>query len=132
MEGIDFLYRCSFPAFSLVDCFPFGKHKENRERERERERERRSERDRGSRIRRTVFPEPCRKFALAEAVRVLMVRHRLNTKYLANGTRGWSRYFQGDVHQRKMIGPRLETRRVLAIKWSYRDELARRFDSSDF
>lgn len=38
--------------------------------------------------RRTVFSRLCRRFALAEAARVSIVRRRLNTKYPANGTRG--------------------------------------------
>ena len=84
--------------------------------------------------RRTVFSRLCRRFALAEAARVSIVRRRLNTKYPANGTRGWSwTLLSRDVYLRKMIGgDDPGWRLVLAIKRFYRDELVRRFGSSDF
>lgn len=48
------------------------------------------EREAANQTRWTIFPKPCRRFALAETARVSMVCRRLNTKYLAKGTRGWS------------------------------------------
>lgn len=47
-------------------------------------------REAANRTRWTIFPKPCRRFVLAEAARVSMACRRLNTKYLAKGTRGWS------------------------------------------
>lgn len=82
----------------LVDCFSFGKHKENGER--------RSERDRGSRIRRTVFPGTLSK------IRSRGSRSSFDgaasAEYQVPGPMGQGDdrgcYFQGDVHRRKMTG----------------------------